>query len=154
MVGSRLDYCNSILYKITKANVTICNVYRTVLLVWCCKCQDAHMSTICLHSHTGCQSATVSSTRLLSSRTKALKFGQPRYLADLLIHQHQVRATRAEGQCRLHQPVPNSRTSSRGFRYAALSIWNLKLPDLRIKETVLTFKTGLKPYMFLSAYGR
>ena len=74
----------------------------------------------------------------------ALKFGQPRYLADLLIHQHQVRATRSESQCRLHQPVPNSQTSSRDFRYAAPSIWNLLPPDLRIKETVLTFKTGLK----------
>ena len=84
---------------------------------------------------------------------KALKFGQPRYLAHLLIHQHQVPATRSEGQCRLHQPVPNSQTSSRGFRYAAPSIWNLLPPDLRMKETVLAFKTGLKTYMFLSAYG-
>ena len=71
---------------------------------------------------------------------KALKFGQPCYLADMLIHQHQVRATRSESLCRLHQPVPNSQTLSRGFRYAAPSIWNLLPPDLR-KETVLTFKT-------------
>ena len=85
---------------------------------------------------------------------KALQFGETRYLADLLIHQHQVRATRSEGQCRLHQPVPNSQTSSRGFRYAAPSIWNLLPPNLRIKESVLTFKIGLKTYMFLPDYGR
>ena len=56
----------------------------------------------------------------------------------------QVRATRSEGQCRLHQPVPNSQTLSRGCRYAAPSICNLLPPDLRIKETITAFKTGLK----------
>ena len=85
---------------------------------------------------------------------KALTCGQPRYLADMLMHQHQVRTTKLEGQCRLPQPVPNSQTSSRGFRYAAPSIWNLFPPDLRIKETVPAFKTGLKTYILLSAYGR
>ena len=54
---------------------------------------------------------------------KALKFGQPSYLADLLIHLA-ASATRSKGLCRLHQSVPNSQTSSRGFRYAAPSIWN------------------------------
>ena len=83
-----------------------------------------------------------------------LKLDQLCYLDDLLIHQHQVRASRAEYQCRLYQPVPNNQTSSRGFRYASPSIWNLLQPDLRIKETVPAFKTGLKTYMFLSAYGR
>ena len=38
---------------------------------------------------------------------KELKFGQPRYLADLSIHQQQGRATRSEGQCRLYQRVPS-----------------------------------------------
>ena len=50
---------------------------------------------------------------------KALKFRRSRYIADLLIHRQQVGATRSEGQCRLHQPVTNIQTSSRGFRYAA-----------------------------------
>ena len=85
---------------------------------------------------------------------KALEFGQPRYLGDLLIDQHQVPATTSEGQCRLYQPVPNSQTLSQGFRSAAPSIWNLLSPDLRSKETVPAFKTGLKTYMFLSCYGR
>ena len=33
IVGSRLEYCNSILYKTTKGNITNCNMYRAVLLV-------------------------------------------------------------------------------------------------------------------------
>ena len=85
---------------------------------------------------------------------KALKFGHLHKLDDLLIHQQEVRATRFEGHCRFHQPVPNSPTSSRGFRYATPSMWNSLPPDLRIKKTVLAIKTGLKTYMFLSAYGR
>ena len=39
------------------------------------------------------------------------------------------------------------------FGYASPPIWNLLQPDLWIKETVPVFKTGLKTYMFLSAYG-
>ena len=85
---------------------------------------------------------------------KVLKFGQPHYLADLLIHQQQLRTTRSEGQCNLHQPVPNSQPSSQGFDYAAPLILNLLPPDLRLSKTVATFKTGLTAYMFLSVYGR
>ena len=92
--------------------------------------------------------------KIALSTYRALKFAQPRYLADLLIHQQQVRATRSEGQCRPHRSVPNSQISSRSFRYATPSIWNLLPRDLRIKETVSAFKTGLKTYMFSSAYGR
>ena len=85
---------------------------------------------------------------------KALKFGQPRYHADCWSTGTQVLATRSEGQSRLHQLVPNSQPSSRDFRYAAPSIWNLLPPDLRIKETVPAFKTGLNTqyYMFLQDY--
>ena len=75
---------------------------------------------------------------------KALKFVQPRYHADVMIHKQQDRATRSEGQHRLHQPVSNMQTSSRGIRYAALSIWNLLPNDLRINEMLRLSKLSQK----------
>ena len=151
VVGSRLDYCNSILYKTTKAKITKLqrvqnSLARVVLQMPIRTHADDQLHWLRVSCRIDYKFALIT--------YKALKFGQPRYLAHLLIHRHQVRATRSEGRCRLHQPVPKSPTSSRGFRYSAPSIWNLLPPELRIKETVPAFKTGLKTYMFLSAYGR
>ena len=152
VVDSRLDYCNSILYKITKTNqIATCTEQSCS-----CSVPNAKMHT---RRRSACQLHWLPVSYRIEYKIaliayNALKFCQPRYLADLLIHQQQVRATRSEGQCRLYQPVPNSQTSSRGFRYTSPSIWNLLPPDLRIMETVPTFKIGLKTYMFLSVYGR
>ena len=149
MVGTCLDYCNSILYKTTKANITklqcVQNSLARVVLQ-----MPRYIHVDDLLACTWLPVSYHSEYKIALIMYKALKFGQPRYLADLLIHQQQVRATRSED----HQPVPNSQTSSRGFRYVAPSIRNLLPPDLRIKETVPAFKTGLQTYMFLSAYGR
>ena len=68
VVGSRLDYCNFVFYKTTKANIIATCTEQSCSCSG--KCQAAHMPTICLRSYTGCQSVTISSTRLLSSRTK------------------------------------------------------------------------------------
>ena len=146
VVDSRLYYCNSILYITTKANITklqrVQNSFARVVL-------DARRRSA--------RAATLAASQLpywlqdCAHHVQSVKIWSTSLSVDLLIHQHEVRATRSKGQCRLHQPVPNSQTSSRGFRYAAPSIWNLLPPDLRIKETVPVFKTGLKTYMFLFA---
>ena len=144
VIGSRLDYCNSILYKTTKANITELQCVQNSLahvVLQMPRC--THTDDLLAQLHWLPVSQLIEYKFALLT-CKALKFGQPRYLADLLIHQQQVRATRSESQYRLHQPVPNSQTPSRRFRYAAPSIRNLLPPDLRIKETVPTFKTESK----------
>ena len=142
VVGSRLDYCNSILYKTTKANITkLQRVQNSLARVVLQMPRRTHADDLLAQLHWLPVSYHID-YKIALITYKALKFGQSRYLADLLILQDQVRATRSEGQCRLHQLMPNSQTSSRGFFYAAPSIWNLLPPDLRIKETVSAFKTG------------
>ena len=144
VVSSRLDYCNFIIYKTTIANITKLQcVQNSLARVMLQMPRRAHAHDLLAQLHWLPVSYRIE-YKIALITYKALKFGQPRYLADLLIHQHQVRVTRSEGQCRLHQPMPNCQTSSRGFRYAAPSIGNLLPPDLWIKETALTFKTGLK----------
>ena len=152
VVGSLLDYCNYILYKTTKANITkLQHVQKSFVRVVLKMPRRTHADDLLAQLHWLPVSYHIK-YKIALITYKALKFGQPRYLGDLLIHQHQVHTTRSEGQYRLYQPVPNSQTSSRGFRYASSSIWNLLPPDLLIKETVPAFKTGVKTYMFLSAY--
>ena len=154
VVGSRLDYCKSILNKTTKANITkLQRVQNSLARVVLQMPRGTHADDLLAQLHWLPVRYHIE-YKISLITYKVLKVGQSRYFADLLIHQHQVRAARSEGQCCLYQPVPNSQTSSRGFRYAAPSSWNLLPPDLRMKETVPTSKTGLKTYMFLSAYGR
>ena len=110
--GSRRDYCNSILHKATKANITkLQRVQNSLARVVLQMPRRTHADDVLAQLHWLPVSYRIE-YKIALITYKALKFGQPRYLADLLIHQHQVRATRSEGQCRLHQPVPNSRTSS------------------------------------------
>ena len=153
MVGSRLNYCSSILYKTTKANITkLQRVQNNLAHADLQKPRCTHIDDLLAQLHWLPISYYIE-YKIALITYKALKISKPRYLADLLIHQQQVRAIRLEGKSRLHQPVPNSQSLSRSFCYATPSIWNLLPPDLQIKETVPDFKTGLKMYMFLSAYG-
>ena len=143
VVGSRLDYCNSIHYKTTKANITkLQPIQNSLARVVLQKPRRTYADDLLVQLIWLPVSYRIE-YKMSIITYKTLKVGQPRYLADLLIHQQQVWATRSENQCRLHQPVPNSQTSSRGFCCVAPLIWNLPPPDLRIKETVQALKTGL-----------
>ena len=105
LVGSRLDYCNSILYKTTKANITkLPCVENSLARVVLQMPRRTHADDLLAQLHWLPVSYHID-YKIALITYKALKMGQPRYLADLLIHQHQVRATGSEGQCRLHQPV-------------------------------------------------
>ena len=116
MVGSSLDYCNSILYKTTKANITkLQRVQSSLARVVLQMPRRTHVDDLLAQPHWLPVSYRIE-YKIAVITYKALTFGQPRYLADLLIHQHQILATRSEGQCCLYQPVPNSQTSSRAFR--------------------------------------
>ena len=153
VAGSRLDYCISVLYKTTKANITkLQRVQNSLARVVLQMPRRTHTDNLLAQLHWLSVSYRIEYKMALIIY-KTLKFGKHRYLADSLIHQ-QVGATRSEVQCRLHQPAPNSQTSSRGFRYAAPSIWNLYRPICELRKLFRFSKTGLKTYMFLSAYGR
>ena len=144
VVGSRFDYYNSILYKTTNAAVT--------------KLQRIQTKT---------------HTRRLSACAPTLAASQlPYRVQDCSHHVQSVKIWLTSLSCWLADPqassscyeIQRSMSSSlarskqsnliRRFSYAVPSIWNLLPPDLRIKETLPAFKTGLKTYIFLSAYGR
>ena len=130
VVGSRLDYCNSILYKTTKANITKLQRVQNSLARVVLQMPRRTYADDLLAQQQWLPVSYRIEYKIALIPYEALKLGQPRYLADFLIHQHQVRATRSEGQCRLHQLVPNSQTASGGFRYAVPSVWNLLPPEL------------------------
>ena len=97
VVGSHLDYCNSILYKTMKANVTkLQRVQNSLADVVLQMPRRAHADDLLAQLHWLPVSYSIE-YKIALITYKALKYDQPRYLADLLIHQHQVRATTSEG---------------------------------------------------------
>ena len=97
MVGSHLDYCNSIRYKTTKATITKLQCVQNSLACVVLQMPScAHADYLLARLHWLPVSYCIE-YNIAFITYKALKFGQPRYLADLLIHQQHVRATRYKG---------------------------------------------------------
>ena len=82
VIGSRMDYCNSILYKITKANITkLQRVQNTLARVVLQNPRVTHADDLLAQLHWLPVSYRIE-YKIALITYKALKFGQPRYLAD------------------------------------------------------------------------
>ena len=83
VVGARLDYCNSILYKTTKANITkLQGVQNSLARVVLQMPRRTHVDDLYAQLHWLPVSYCIEYKIALITYI-AIKFGQPRYLADL-----------------------------------------------------------------------
>ena len=84
---------------------------------------------------------------------KALKYGQPSYVSDLLKPYENESNVQLRSIGRLNEPIISSRTdSNRCFEYHAPRLFN-KLPnDVKKQLTVPAFKRMLKTHIFQKAY--
>ena len=84
---------------------------------------------------------------------KALKYGQPSYVLDLLETYEHASSVQLRSIGRLKEPSISSRTNSeRCFEYHAPRLFN-KLPnDVKMQLTVPAFKRKLKTHIFQKAY--
>ena len=84
---------------------------------------------------------------------KVLKYGQPLYLSDLLKPYEHASSVQLRSIGRLHEPIiSNLSNSERCFEYYAPRLYN-KLPnDVKMQNSIPTFKRMLKTYIFQKAY--
>ena len=84
---------------------------------------------------------------------KALNFGQPEYLAELLQHHEAIRPLRSDAKYLLKEPIiAQANYSNRCFTYCAPRIYN-KLPEnIKTAQTIEIFKSRLKTFLFTQAY--
>ena len=88
---------------------------------------------------------------------KALKFGEPKYLADLLVLQSTVSIRNVRTSVdpyRLVEPraVMGRHFSERAFSYAAPRLFNRLPASLKTLDSPESFKSKLKTYLFERAY--
>ena len=150
IVGSRLDYCNSLL-----AGTSVSNLARLQLVQNTLARVVTEKSRFC-HSHPfslsciGFLFATEEISRLLRTITfKVLQFQQPSYLAALIPRYAPTRSLRSSSSLSLCVPTRKTgMAKSKSFSSVASSVWN-KLPGhLSSISTLLAFRKRLKHHLF------
>ena len=84
---------------------------------------------------------------------KALNDQAPSYLKDLLVPYHPTRTLRSQDADLLVVPkICKSRLGARAFSYQAPLLWNHLPLSVREADTVSTFKSRLKTFLFDKSY--
>jgi len=128
LIGSQLDYCNSLLFGVSKAHVNKLQlIQNTIARVLTGTYRRHHITSILQHLHRlPIQSRAHCKIAVITFKT--LKTGTPAYLSDLL--QFDVSSTRSATDRRLQ--VNHSRTAfgRRAFSHSSATIWNSLLSEL------------------------
>ena len=152
LVGSRLDYANSILYGSSKHNIArVQRIQNALAKVVIGSCPTGHSNSRLQILH------WLPIEYRIQYKLAVLTFNartstSPYYLSSLINNYHPSRSLRSSNRHLLDVPRSKSVFSSRGFRTAGPQIWN-NLPDsVRQSESINVFRTNLKTSLFQSAF--
>jgi hypothetical protein len=152
IVSTRLDYCNSILYGITSANMLkLQRVQNALARVVSGKRRFDHITPTLVDLHW----LPIKERIMHKIGTLTFKVGltrQPSYLADLLKVYIPPRLLRSSSKKCFTIPRTKTQIGSRAFSVVAPTFWN-ELPE-KIKQTasIENFKKSLKTFLFVRAY--
>ncbi len=152
MVGSRLDYCNSLFFGMTKSNFSkLQRVQNTLARAVLRRGKFEHITPALKELHWLPVELRVSyKIAILAFTVKTT--GQPAYLRELLQDYEPARILRSSSKHLLRESTTKTVLASRGFRHSAAAVWN-NLPDsLRSCANFDCFKRTLKTHMFTSAF--
>jgi len=151
IVGSRLDYCNSVLYGMSQANINrlrrVQNILARVLAraPWTVSSLDIHHD---LHWLPLSHRITF---KLCLLTWKTLHTAHPPYLSELITHYLPSKAL-CSSNTNLLASGFTSNFTSRAFSVSAPSTWNLLPTHNCSLDKLSTFKRELKSHLFQSAF--
>ena len=149
IVGSRLDYANSILTGISSRNIhCLQRVQNSLARVVTRSTSNSTSSLVSLHWLPIQQRIDY---KLATVFHRSLHNACPQYLSSLLQPYTPSRNLRSASLNFLSQPRINITLASRGFRYAGPSLWNSLPPHLKSIDSYSTFKSNLKTLLFSTA---
>ena len=152
IIGSRLDYCNSLLYGITSSNLSrLQRVQNALARVVCRTPLRAHITPILKQLHWLPIKQRIH-YKIALLTWKSLHYQKPSYLTDL-IQQRSASHTRSlRNLNQLDIPRVSSHNGGRAFSSTACRIWNSLPSDVINATTFNTFKSRLKTHLFRLSY--
>ena len=152
IVGSRLDFCNSLLAGTSVSNLArLQPVQNTLALVVAQKPPFCHITPVLSDLH-WLQVRHRISFKITTVTYTVLQFQQPSYLASL-IRRYVLRKHSAlfifVNMC---SPRKTTMEASKSFSSVALGIWNALPNHLSSIPTLPVFRRALKRHLFLLAY--
>ena len=152
LVTACLDYCNALLFGLTRSNIAKlqhvqCDLARVVLQApWRTSSklllEQLHWLPI--------QERVIFNVAVITFKTRLSKL--PAYLSEIICDYEQTRNLRSEGQHLLHVPFLKSASARRAFCYAAPKIWNSSTLDTKSGASLGVFRSKLKTELFTAAY--
>ena len=153
IVGSRLDYCNSLLAGTSVSNLSRLQlVQNTLARVVAQKSRFDHITPVLSELHWLPVRHRIN-FKIAAITHTVLQSQQPSYLAALIPRYAPVRSLRSSSSSSICVPLrKTSMAASRSFSSVAPKIWNALPGHLSSIPTLPAFRRALKHHFFLSAY--
>ena len=152
LVSSRLDYCNSLYFGMSKQNIQkLQRVQNSLARAITQTSKYQHITPVLKDLH------WLPITQRIEYKISLLTFktimnGQPSYLHQYLIPQTHYSSTRSSQTSALFIPRTKTSTGKRAFSVAAPRIWNSLPADVRTTTSVYSFRSKLKTHFFKIAF--
>jgi len=149
IVGSKLDYCNSLLFNIQTSTLQkLQRVQNNLARVVCDVSKFQQPSEDLLHELHWLPIRQRIHYKIATITYRALHLQQPSYISSLLVNNIPPWTLRSTSQGLLNTPCSQTVIGARRFSSAAPVIWNKLSYTVRSAVTIGTFHTRLKTHLF------
>ena len=151
-VSSRLDYSNSVLFGISKSNISrLQRVQNSLARVVTRSRRNDRITPILKRLHWLPISYRIQ-FKIATLTFKMRETGHPEHFKPIVADRLPTRALRSSDKHFLNQPPVKIEIAKRAFSQAAPSVWNSLPLSCRTANTFSVFKTLLKTHIFKLAY--